>query len=375
MLAQPKTLVVDARMIHASGIGTDLQNLLPYLKNDFELILLGDPAELSKFSWTSGLQIIRFTKKIYSIAEQLFLPMVVPACDYFFSPHFNVPMLPVKAKKRIVLIHDVYHLAATTIHPIHRAYARLLLQTAINKSDRIITISEFSRSEIHKYLRVNGRNVHKISLGADHAGCHPEHFEKLEQAVRTRYSLPADFLLFVGNVKPHKNLRNLVIAFSKLQEPQFADLKLVIVGKKDGFITGDKSLFDLVNQLGLTNRIVFTGFVENEHLPLLYHLATAFVFPSLYEGFGLPPLEAMAAGCPTLVSNTASMPEVCQDASIYFNGNNPDEIAAGIKTVLQDEVLRQTMISKGLELVKRYTWKASATALRDIILNEKQVNV
>jgi glycosyltransferase involved in cell wall biosynthesis len=250
----------------------------------------------------------------------------------------------------------------------------LLLQSAINKSDRIITISGFSCSEIHKYLRVNGRDVRKISLGADHAGCHLEQLDKLENSVRTRYSLPTEFLLFVGNVKPHKNLRNLVIAFSKLQQPQFADLKLVIVGKKDGFITGDKSLLDLINQLGLRDRIIFTGFVENEHLPVMYHLATAFVFPSLYEGFGLPPLEAMAAGCPTLVSNTASMPEVCQDASYYFDGNNPDEIAAGIKTVLQDEMLRQTMVAKGFKLVKRYTWEASATALRDIILEEKQEN-
>lgn len=365
----PKMLVVDARMINASGIGTDLQNLLPYLKSHFEITLLGNPNELEKYPWTSGLSIIKFTEKIYSVGEQFYLPLVIPTCDYFFSPHFNVPVLPIRAKRRIVLIHDVYHLAATTINPVHKRYARFLLQSSLDKSDRIITISEFSRAEIKKYLKTGKKQIHKISLGVDHSIYHPVHDLAILDEVRNRYSLPADFILFVGNVKPHKNLKNLVLACSKLQKAPYANLKLVIVGKKEGFITGDNSLQDLVIQLGMSDRITFTGYVENEHLPVMYRLASLFVFPSLYEGFGLPPLEAMASGCPAIVSNAASMPEVCQDACYYFDGKNPDSITTAIQEVLENTELRRSLIAKGLKLAQKYTWKESAAQLREIILN------
>ncbi|WP_073852962.1 glycosyltransferase family 4 protein [Pontibacter flavimaris] len=364
-----KILVVDARMVNASGIGTDIQNLLPYLKNNFAITLLGDPEELMQFPWVVGLKIIKFDKPIYSIAEQVLLPLVVPTCDFFFSPHFNVPMLPVRAAKRVVLIHDLYHLAATAINPIHRLYARVLLQSSIRLSDTIITISEFSRSEMKKYLKIRNKQVHKISLGVDHNRYHRKQDAAVVKEVQEKYTLPAEFVLFVGNVKPHKNLKNLVLAFSKLNKAQFPDLKLVIVGKKEGFITGDKGLPDLIEKLGLGPRVLFTGFVDNAHLPVIYTLATVFVFPSLYEGFGLPPLEAMASGCPTVVSKAASMPEVCQDACLYFDGENPDDMAETLDRVLQDAGLRETLAKKGLELAKQYTWEKSAAELRDFILH------
>jgi len=367
MELSPKTLVVDARLIKASGIGTDIQNLIPYLKNSYQITLLGDPAELSKYAWAANLEIIKFRKPIYSVAEQLLLPLLVPSCDFFLSPHFNVPVLPVKAKQRIVIIHDVFHLAATHISRIHKMYAKFLLQSALNFSDKIITISEFSRSEIIKYLHVGSKELHKISLGVDHQLYRQSHHAWLVEEVKAKYNLPPAYILFVGNVKPHKNLQNLVIALSKLCSATFADLKLVIVGKKEGFITGDTTLKKLIEDLHLTQRVIFTGFVENEHLPVIYAYAKVFVFPSLYEGFGLPPLEAMAAGCPTIVSDAASMPEVCQDACYYIHANDPNQIVHAISEVLTNFPLRQTLISKGEALAKEYNWEKAAGELHRII--------
>ncbi|WP_108212928.1 glycosyltransferase family 4 protein [Pontibacter mucosus] len=365
-----KKLVVDARMINASGIGTVLQNLLPYLKPLFKLTLLGNPEELKKYEWAADLKVIRFNKPIYSVGEQLALPLLVPHCDFFLSPHFNVPMLPVKAKKRVVLIHDLFHLAANNISSVHKLYAKALLQSAINRSDSIVTISEFSLSEMRRLLKTGSKTIHKISLGVDKSVFYKRQDSSLEAKVIQKYNIPSNYILFVGNVKPHKNLRNLIIAFQKIDFSRFTDLKLVIVGKKEGFITGDITLLHLIKELGLQDRVLFTGFVDSEHLPLIYNLATLFVFPSLYEGFGLPPLEAMATGCPTVVSAAASIPEVCQDASLYFDGTNPEDIASTINLALQDNDLRETLILKGHQLVDQYTWKNSAMALQNIILHQ-----
>ena len=366
-----KTLVVDARMIHASGIGTDLQNWLPYLKGYFKITLLGNPDELSQFSWARELHIIRFTKPIYSIGEQLMLPLVVPPCDYFFTPHFNVPVFSIRARKRLVLIHDVFHLASSAVGRIHKLYARFLLQSAIDRSDKVITISEFSRSEINKHLHVNGKQIHKIGLGVDHDLFNTTRDPNLMGLIADRYGLPQDFLLFVGNVKPHKNLKTLVLALYELKEAAYQDLKLVVVGKKEGFITGDNSIIDLIKHLQLQDRVIFTGYVETEHLPILYQLARLFVFPSLYEGYGLPPLEAMASGCPTIVSYAASMPEVCLDATLYFDGNKSSEIAELIRKVLSDEPVRQELIAKGLALTAQHTWQKSAEQLCSIFTEER----
>ncbi|MBX0331700.1 glycosyltransferase family 4 protein [Pontibacter sp. HSC-14F20] len=371
MNSLPKTLAVDARMIQASGIGTDLQNLLPLMKEHFDITLLGDPVQLKQYAWADNMQIIRFTKPIYSIAEQLLLPLLIPACDYFFSPHFNIPVLPIRAKQRVVLIHDVYHLASNAVNKVHKLYARFLLQRAIDASNKVVTISEFSRSEIQKYLKVGDKMLHKIDLGVDHNLFRKERDAELMQSVGNKYCLPEEFILFVGNVKPHKNLKTLVLALSKLEGSQYQGIKLVVVGKKEGFITGDQSLINLIEQLNLKDRVIFTGYVETEHLPIIYQLARLFVFPSLYEGCGLPPLEAMACGCPTIVSDAASMPEVCRDATYYFDGTNPQALADALVGALQNEHLRDDLILKGLQLSAQHTWQKSSAELCDIILKDK----
>lgn len=358
--------MVDARMLHASGIGTVLQNVLPVLSEKYRLVLLGNPTDIKQYAWAANAEVITFEAPIYSIAEQVQFPFVVPACDVFLSPHFNVPFLPVRAKRRAVIIHDVYHLASKTIHPLHKLYARLLLTAAVSFSDSIVTISDFTASEIRKFLRPGGKTIHKITLGVDSGRFNmlPLAPETIKE-VRAKYKLPAKFLLFVGNVKPHKNLIRLVEALALLSGE--VTLPLVIVGKKEGFLNGDENLHKTIKRLQLEDRIHFTGFVDDAHLPVLYRLAEIFVFPSLYEGFGLPPVEAMASGCATVVSGAASLPEVCQNASLYVEATNPDQIATAIKRILQDEMLRNDLVAKGLQLAQKYTWDKTGEELLKIL--------
>ncbi|MGB9857045.1 MAG: glycosyltransferase family 4 protein, partial [Dictyoglomaceae bacterium] len=186
-------------------------------------------------------------------------------------------------------------------------------------------------------------------------------YEKKElERIKSKYKLPERFILFVGNVKPHKNLKGLLKAFRIVAE-EFKDLFLVITGKKEGFLKGDKEIFELISKnFPLKERVIFTGYVDEKDLPILYNLAKLFVFPSLYEGFGLPPLEAMACGCPAVVSRIPPLLEICDDAVYYINPYDVGDIAKGITEVLENEKLRKELINKGFERVKEFSWKKSA---------------
>ena len=204
--------------------------------------------------------------------------------------------------------------------------------------------------------------------------------DKLE-IVKNKHNLPEKFILYVGNVKPHKNLIGLLKAFNLFiekngkngkNEEKFEDYKLVIIGKKEGFITADKEIFKILEaNPNLKNKVLFTDYVENEDLPLIYNLANIFVLPSFYEGFGLPPLEAMASGTPAIVSNLASLPEICGEAAYYVNPHNINELADGIYKVLNDSKLQNELIRKGLERIKLFNWEQTAEKLINIILATK----
>ena len=358
------TLGVDIRMFHSSGIGTYLQNLLPALSEDFDLILIGHSSEAN----LSYGRVITTDIPIYSLAELRKLPSLIPPCDVFWSPHYNVPLLPVRAKKRLVTIHDVFHLAFFgTLSLKQKVYARLMFRVAVRNSASIITVSEFSRTEIMKYFNVASAQINVIPNGVNHALFRVIEADTLRE-VPSKYQLPEKFILYVGNVKPHKNLLTLVKAFARLPAA-FDAYQLVIVGKKEGFITGDTALPDFIRQdQSLAARVHFTGFVAEEDLSALYNLAHLFVFPSYYEGFGLPPLEAMACGCPVLTSDRASMPEICSDAATYVSPDDPEAMATRIQEMLSLSAAdRQHIVHIGQQRAHGYTWRQSIRQHRQLI--------
>ena len=358
------TLGVDIRMFNASGIGTYLQNLLPELSWDFDLVMIGHPSEKDL---PYG-QVIPTNIPIYSLGELRKLSALVPPCDVFWSPHYNVPWLPIRAKKRLVTIHDVFHLAFfNTLSLQQKLYAYLMFRKAVRWSAGIITVSYFSQAEITKHLKVDSERINVIPNGVNHALYNMTEDESKQQRVRQRYQLPDRYILFVGNVKPHKNLLTLVKAFAAL--PANEDYHLVIVGKKEGFITGDTELHDFIGRdEKLASRVVFTGFVEEDDLPVLYTLARLFVFPSYYEGFGLPPLEAMACGCPVLASDRASMPEICDDAAVYVSPDDTQGMTTQMQYLLHLPAPdRERMVQKGQKRALKYTWEQSVRRHRQLL--------
>ncbi|MGE4497180.1 MAG: glycosyltransferase family 4 protein [Deferribacterales bacterium] len=354
-------LSVDFRMCRASGIGTYIRNIVPFLIDSFDITLLGNPEEIKAFPWADRVKIIGTSSPIYSVSEQAELFRKVPECDVFWSPHYNVPLLPVRAGKRLVTVHDAYHLAAESgiFSAVQRAYAKFVMRRAVSLSDVVLTVSEFSKGEILKYCPADAAKIKVVYNAVD---------EKLFSGLKNpdvikKYSLPDDYILFVGNVKPNKNLITLLRAMELMD-----GVNLVIAGKKDGFITGDSAVAEMVNGTkSLKNRVFFTGYIDDADIPSVYAAASVFVFPSLYEGFGIPPLEAQASGCPVVSSPAASLREVCAESVVYCDPLNPADIAEKVMNVRGSAELRAGLISKGYENILRFGWEKSAREIEEII--------
>lgn len=350
-------IAVDARMIHASGIGTYLQNILPAICSNYKTVLLGDIKALH----TYHADVIEFTAPIYSIKELATLPFKVPACKVFWSPHFNVPLFASRAAKVVTTIHDVFHLAFfNTLSSKQKIYARFFYNHAARQSDAIITVSNFSRQEILRYTAAKADQI-KIIYNGVHQASFGRAFSATEaEAIIRKYSLPQRYILFVGNVKPHKNLIGLVEALEAIFKKN-ENLFLVIVGKKVGFITGDNQVGKLIAASPLLKeRILFTGFADQDDLPFIYQRAKLLVMPSLYEGFGLPPLEAMAADTLTAVSDQASLPEVCKDGALYYNPYKKEAIRLVLEKALNLSTEEEyTLKRKASEISQTYSWEQS----------------
>lgn len=358
MTGRPR-ITVDARMIQASGIGTYLQNVLPRIiaaRPDWHFDLMGRPEEMQGQAWgPAHVSVIPFDSAIYGLAEQVQLAVRTPRdTDLFWSPHYNIPLG--HRGRLLVTVHDLCHLALPhLVKGAHRrAYARFMFSAVKRMASRIVCDSEFTNGE---FRRLVGWGEHlPVTV---HLGVGPRWFS-LTANGRPH---PNPYILFVGNVKPHKNLATLVEAFGRIVSSVPHDL--LIAGKESGFITADRASRHAAAALG--ERVRFTGELARESLEQLFLHADAFVFPSLYEGFGLPPLEAMACGCPTIVARAGSLPEVCGDAALYFDPTSSEELASVMVHLLSDVNLRQGLAERGRCRAARFPWDRCATQTLDVI--------
>jgi glycosyltransferase involved in cell wall biosynthesis len=359
---------IDARKLHDFGIGTYIRNLLRQLSRldrETEFVVLCKPEDLEALGTLGeNFRAVPETAGNYSIAEQVKVPLALwrEGVTLFHAPHYVLP--PLVRCKSVVTIHDCIHLMFPQYlpNPMALAYARTSIRLAARRATRVMTVSESSKRDILRFVDTEPDKIDVIyNAYDDRFGVEP--LEEDVIRVRERFQLHDEFVLYAGNVKPHKNVERLIQAFDLVRKRGLDHLKLVIIGDE---VSKYAALRRAVHKHQLHKYVRFLGYLPEETLAVMYRLAGVFVFPSLYEGFGLPPLEAMASGTPVVTSNVSSMPEVAGDAAILVDPYDPGAIADGIGTVLTDERVRRELRAKGVMRARQFSWEASVRRIRDI---------
>ena len=354
------TIAIDCRMIAHSGIGTSLhgclQALLPRCP-DWKFILFGSPdSPRLRQLISANIRIRNFEAPIYSLSEQWgwLAASFGKQFDLLWVPHYNIPLM--WPGRLLATVHDIAHMALPSVFGhLKRAYASLFLHRVANRADGVMFVSDFTANEFRRYFgSPSGVSavIHN-GIGSQWTARRP--------SPNTAAGRP--YIVAVGNVKPHKNLSGLVEAFRIIAGQVPHDL--VLIGKKNGFLTGDRTVQDAAARLG--DRIRFTGWVSDEELIRLVAEADLLVHPSLYEGFGLPPLEAMALGCPVAVSRCSAMPDICGDAAAYFDPQNADSIASAILSTLLDTRRQRELSARGKARAARFSWQTSGRNLETLM--------
>lgn len=359
MRAVSPVCAVDARMANHSGIGVYFRNIFQELvkRGGVQFQVLAPRDYFDELAYKDGLEFTEVTSPIYSMSEQLELPRKLSAASKcLWTPHYNMPLFARCA--RLVTVHDIAHLAESTINNrfLPRIYARTMLSAVRERADNIFFVSRFSESEFNRVIGAP-RGITAITSNAASNLWHSQPTQSLLNA-QQRWLRP--YLVFVGNVKPHKNIGGLLEALALINEEDRPDLR--IVGRRDGFFHSDETVERLAGLLG--DKVTFTGEVSDDALVEIVRNAVALVQPSFYEGFGIPPLEAMAVGTPVLVSDIPALQETCGDAALYFDPRDSQSIANKICLILQDNHLRKELSLAGHERCAQFSYGRSA----DIIL-------
>ena len=361
-----RTVAYDARYVNDQfhGIGRHAYNLLDVLTRldpDRRYLAYYHPGyrntrfNMEALEERSNVELRPIQLPLYLPGEQLVWPILLARAraDLFHSPYVVLPLLA--HIRSVMTVHDLIFERHPEYRPrsyLQRFY-RPVTQLGIKRADRVLTVSESTSRDIQAYYHVNRARIHVTRSGVDTTFFQRESDSARLEAVRERYGLPERFILAVGAGRPHKNIETLVEAFARL-DPSLAPT-LVIAGEHDPRFPDGVSA--RIHALGIASRVIRPGLIPETDLPVVYSLADVFVFPSLVEGFGTPPLEAMACGAPVLASTTPAVSEVVGDAAFAFNAREPEQLAAALTRVLTDTALRTTLSQRGLERVRAFTWE------------------
>jgi glycosyltransferase involved in cell wall biosynthesis len=279
----------------------------------------------------------------------------------------------------VITVHDVveHMYRARDRSSLRRSLHFQFTRHVLKKAGRILAVSKFTKSEIEKLFGIAGRHIEVVYNAIDERFLKGHATEADQQVLEERYLVTYPFLLYAGRISPHKNLVRIIQAFAALKaelekQAKYPDLKLIIIGDE---LSKHPDLRRTAIRSGVQNDVRFMGFVPIEMLRLFYDAAKVFVFPSLFEGFGLQPLEAMAHGTPVVTSNTSSLPEVIGQAAVLVNPENVFEIMRALHRVLLDQSVRDKIRERGYEQVKKYSWDASAQRILEVyeeIANQSQ---
>lgn len=358
---------IDCRLFSSrfTGIGRYTHELVENfirlnnkLKNPHQLILFFNNPEYKNFKTSNSVKKILVNARHYSLAEQfIFLNKLNKEnLDMVHFPHFNVPIL--YRKPYIVTIHDL----TLSMFPgqkmtkwYHRVGYNLTIKNTIKKAKKIIAVSNNTKNDLVKILHAPAKKITVI-----YNGLSPEFkiIPKYKSANSFTKSTP--FLLYTGVWRSHKNLPRLIEAFKilKTRHPDLENLKLIITGNPDPHYPEVKNI---IKKLRLQKKVILPGLVSEKELLKLYNQTSIFVFPSLYEGFGLPPLEAMACGAPVAASNSSSIPEICgKENAIFFNPDDVNDIAKKLHLLYKNKHLQEKLIKNGLAHSHKFSWKTTA---------------
>jgi glycosyltransferase involved in cell wall biosynthesis len=364
-------VALDIRRAGDFGIGTYLRNILEQLARQddgAEYLLIGARRHFDEvgplpenFTW------LPYDAEPGSLRTHVHLPIVLEnhRVDLLHMPWFYAPaIVPCRL---VITMHDLTEIAAPSVgtSPLVRSGRLWFARRALERADRILAVSESAKRELERVFGVPGSKIEVIYNAVDERFL-SEPLPADADRILERHAVSGPYILYAGNVRPQKNLARLIEAFAVVKDELKGDsdlgnLKLLVIGDS---LAPHPDLRRAVVRTRLREDVRFLGFVPFATLRAFYAKARAFVFPSLYEGFGLPPLEAMANGTPVLASDASAMPEILGDAALFVNAENVFDLARGIRQILTEEVLREALIRRGYALVHRYSWERSAAQVR-----------
>lgn len=364
-----------------TGIGWCADNILKELSKDKEFECICDYfTSRHKHSENN----VKFYEKygakmnpcnwFHSVIYKLIWPFIPVPYSLFFAKDrditqfFNFVIPPGVSGKKVTIVHDMaYKAYPETLNRKNLKWLQLTLKRSCKRADAIVTVSEFSKNEIVKYLHIRSDKIVVMPNGVDLTLYHPNYsFEQIDK-VKMNYNIDGSYFLYLGTLEPRKNIERLIEAYVNLIN-KYKSLgvqvpKLVLAGGKGWMYD---TIFETVNKFNMKDNIIFTGYVDEKEVPLLMSGAEAFVFPSLYEGFGMPVLEAMACGTLVITSNTSSLPEVAGDAGILVNPESVVEIQKAMQSVVENPETFYYKRELGVVRASKYTWENSVKILKEV---------
>jgi len=349
------------------GIGIYALNLVLKLyemdkKNTYYLLIQNDDDSLG-FINSPCFKIITVNSKIFRkfifrcMLEQFYIPFLAfrYKINVVHSIHYSFPLL--LCAKRVVTIPDMTFFKFPERHlTVKRLYFRFFIYAASLLADKVITISNSSRNDYLQRFKAPPESIEVVYLGK--SAVFNTNLDKSRiDLVKKKYRICNEYILYLGTIEPRKNIQNLITAFDKFRKEVDGKFQLVIAGKKGWHYNG---IFRMVEDLSLKEKVIFTGFVAEDEKPFLIGGAKIFVYPSIYEGFGIPVLEALSCGIPTITSNVSSLPEVAGDAAILIDPNSIDELGLSIKRLYNDGALYEQLRAKSVAQSSKFSWERCA---------------
>ena len=363
-----KAIGIDCRKVSDFGIGTYIRNLVRALaeldQTNRYFLFVGPDEREALDGLPSNFALVEETAALYGLREQVSLSWRIARLrlDLYHATHYVLPAFV--TSRVVVTIHDIIHLLFPEFLPSRLAffYAHRMIRRSLARGDRVITGSNSSRSDLMRYFDVDGKKIDVIYHGVEPLFHEPLPADELARR-RDRLGLDRPYLLFVGNPKPHKNLDHVIKAYARSLELHRYDASLVCVGSRP---KADFKIRQRAAQLGVADRVKLLGHVDHEELPAIYQGATLFLYPTLYEGFGLPVIEAMASGVPVITSDTSALEEIGRGYAHLVNPLDVEGTAAAIAHCMTDPDHRRSLTELGRKRAREFRWERAAAGTLEV---------